>query len=147
MNPYLPNHVVSKILEIDKRRALLMRPGPVKRLISVDAYSTLANLFLKRSNMWARYSEHTKVNSNTFTSLSTFSSPRIPQANSNESCIQICICDIGKSVLMQFEKLMFVAPRPGSRWEFLGPVPYTQGSVHCDVQTGELVERVFDDDM
>jgi len=104
MNPDLPIHLISKILlhtdlEIDTRRALRMRPGPVKRLISTNAHTALAHLFEQRSNAWARFAQNQKAGGNTSCLLA-------------DNLIFMYVSYTYERILMQFQKIMFVEPRP-----------------------------------
>ena len=152
MNPDLPTHLVSRLLldadlAIDTRRELRMRPGPVGRLLSTDARSKLAGLFDLRSRTYARFVQLKKAGGGACSALGGCDSPLIPQSSPRESLsISLSVWDIDGRVLMQFEKTLLVEPRPGSRLEHLGGVAYNRGSVHCDVQTGELVPRFLDED-
>jgi hypothetical protein len=67
MNPDLPTHLISKILfhadlEIDTRRALRMRPGPVKRLISNNARQFVPEAIeFMGQNLFRDFSTRTRI--------------------------------------------------------------------------------------
>lgn len=129
----LPNHLISRIfheadLDIDTRRALRIRPGSVKRVMSSKAYSTLLHLCDARSKMWVASTLQTgrKI-------VGCCSSPMFTQevqGRKQLSVVTIYVWDYGVCVMMRVDRL-------GYRLDI--DEAFVIGSVFCDVQTGNLV--------
>ena len=143
----LPDHLIASILfaadlDVDARRALRMKPGRVERLITPDARTSLSLLFEQRSKRW---SGRRSCPEGCRAALASCNGPSIPQHCPRQTLTMcLSVWDIDGRTLMQFEKMLTIQPRPGSRWEHLGGEAYPRGAVHCDVHTGEVVPRFIE---
>ena len=145
-NADLPDHLIASILfaadlDVDARRALRMKPGRVERLISAEARSTLSLLFKERS----RYmSDRRDAVERCLDILMSCHGPSITRLGPRKTMtMYMTVRTIDVRTVMHFEKLLVI----DEEWfRQKGGLPYIRGSVHCDVQTGEVFPQYIDYD-
>ena len=135
----LPQHLIDHILEmsdldIDKRLALKIRP----KKLNVDTRK-LSYLFFVRSLNWTRYVRVSRIELFTVP-LGSITGPSwdtgIPRSTMT---ISISVWYIDGEALLEFEKVENIKPPEEDleRW----PESIIRSSVHCKVQTGEIIPR------